>query len=184
MNQFFGEFPPAETGSMPLSMLMVVVLPGSKNQQRPLLRMISWVHGWWFQKRWFSNMFHNYPWWLMIIHNYSLLLSLLLFIYIYNYIYIIHDLPTTRLPNISSGLTLVPIFLTPSRSTCSVVAQKAEDLTAVEIQRDLLYLGYPGWVGWVTLGYPGWVAGLCWWKGSFDGFFFGDLQEEYTNITI
>ena len=27
---------------------MVVVLPGSKNQQRPLLRMISWVHGWWF----------------------------------------------------------------------------------------------------------------------------------------
>jgi hypothetical protein len=31
------------------------------------------------------------------------------------------------------------------------VAQKAEDLTAVEIQRDLLYLGYPGWVAGLPL---------------------------------
>ena len=184
MNQFFGEFPPAETGSMPLSMLMVVVLPGSKNQQRPLLRMISWVHGWWFQKRWFSNMFHNYPWWLMIIHNYSLLLSLLLFIYIY-ILYIYHswftnNTTTQHFFGLNLGANFPNTFLV-HLLRCGPKGRRSDRC------RDSAWPLVPGlpWVGcWVTLGYPGWVAGLCWWKGSFDGFFFGDLQEEYTNITI
>ena len=76
---------------------MVVVLPG-KNQQRPLLRMISWVHmDDEFKIKYFGQ---HVPQLSMMIYDYSDMLQKKIFM-------IVHDLPTKRiysqLPNISSG---------------------------------------------------------------------------------